>query len=140
MTDLIGGRGAAHFQHHAAGAAARKIGKLRALGVTTAKRAAAAPEVPTIAESGVKGFNVSNWQGILLPGKPGAIVRKLNRDLLADAQAAGMPEALAAQGWSPPAARRGVWRVDQSRDREIYESGEGGRHPRRLIRAGCLIF
>jgi len=99
MTDLIGGRVQLIFSTMPPALPHVKSGKLRALGVTTAKRAAAAPEVPTIAESGVKGFNVSNWQGILLPAKtPGAIVRKLNRDLLATLKLPGMPETLAAQG------------------------------------------
>ena len=76
-----------------------KSGKLRALGVTTAKRAAAAPDVPTIAESGVAGFEVSNWQGIVAPIKtPRPIVLKLNRDLIATLALPGMREALAAQG------------------------------------------
>ena len=99
MTDLIGGRVQLIFSTMPPALPLIKTGRLRALGVTTAKRAAAAPEVPTIAESGVKGFNVSNWQGILLPAKtPGAIVRKLNRDLLATLKLPGMPETLAAQG------------------------------------------
>ena len=76
-----------------------KAGRLRALGVTSAKRAAVAAEVPTIAESGVTGFDVSNWQGILAPAKtPAAIVQKLNRDVLAALKLPGMNEALAAQG------------------------------------------
>ncbi len=99
MTDLIGGRVQLIFSTMPPALPHIKSGKLRALGVTTAKRAAAAPEVPTIAESGVKGFNVSNWQGILLPAKtPAAIVRKLNRDVLATLKLPGMPETLAAQG------------------------------------------
>ncbi|HET7160088.1 MAG TPA: tripartite tricarboxylate transporter substrate-binding protein, partial [Burkholderiales bacterium] len=73
-----------------------------ALGVSTAKRATAAPDVPTIAESGVSGFEVSNWQGITAPIKtPQAIVQKLNRDLHATLKLAGMSEALAAQGLEP---------------------------------------
>mgnify|MGYP001562475624 CR=1 FL=1 len=102
MTDLIGGRVQLIFSTMPPALPHVKSGKLRALGVTTAKRAAAAPEVPTIAESGVKGFNVSNWQGILLPTKtPAAIVRKLNRDLLATLKLPGMAETLAAQGLEP---------------------------------------
>jgi len=99
MTDLIGGRVQLIFSTMPPALPHIKAGRLRALGVTTAKRAAAAPEVPTIAESGVKGFNVANWQGILVPIKtPGAIVRKLNHDVLATLKLPGMSEALAAQG------------------------------------------
>ena len=76
-----------------------KSGKLRALGVSTLKRAAAAPDVPTIAESGLRGFDVSNWQGITAPLKtPRPIVTQLNQALLATLKLPGMPEALAAQG------------------------------------------
>src|SRR5262249_23681888 len=60
-----------------------KTGKLRALGVTTGVRAKAAPEVPTIAESGVRGFEVQNWQGIVVPKKTArAIVERLNAEIL----------------------------------------------------------
>jgi tripartite-type tricarboxylate transporter receptor subunit TctC len=79
-----------------------KSGKLRALAVTTAKRASAAPEVPTVAESGVPGFDVSNWQGIVAPMKtPRPVVQKLNHDLLATLKLQGMNEALANQGLEP---------------------------------------
>src|SRR6202008_4836077 len=60
-----------------------KTGKLRALGVTTAARAKAAAEVPTIAESGVPGFEGQNWQGIVLKKKTSAaIVERLNSEIL----------------------------------------------------------
>lgn len=102
MTDLISGRVQLVFSTMPPVLPQVKLGKLRALGVTTLKRAAAAPDVPTIAESGVKGFNVSNWQGILAPAKaPGAIVKKLNQDVLAALRLPGMTEALAVQGLEP---------------------------------------
>jgi len=59
-----------------------KAGKLRALGVTTLKRNAAAPEVPTISEAGLKGFDVVLYSGVLGPaGMPAAVVNKLNGEL-----------------------------------------------------------
>jgi len=76
-----------------------KTGKLRALGVTTAARAKAAREVPTIAESGVPGFEVQNWQGIVVPKKtPGVIVDRLNGEILKVLAAPAMIEVLGAQG------------------------------------------
>ena len=76
-----------------------KAGKLRALGVTTAARAKAAQEVPTIAESGVPGFEVQNWQGIVVPKKtPGVIVDRLNGEILKVLAAPAMIEVLGAQG------------------------------------------
>src|SRR5687767_5466681 len=82
MADVVSGRVQLVFSTMPPALPHVKSGKLRALGVSTAKRAAAAPEVPTIAESGVPGFEVSNWQGITAPAKtPRPIVLKLNRDL-----------------------------------------------------------
>jgi len=79
-----------------------KTGKLRALGVTTATRAKAAPDVPTIAESGVRGFEVQNWQGIVVPKKtPGALVERLNAEILKVLAAPAMIEVLSAQGLDP---------------------------------------
>jgi tripartite-type tricarboxylate transporter receptor subunit TctC len=102
MTDVISGRVHLVFSTMPPALPHVKSGKLRALGVSTAKRATAAPDVPTIAESGVAGFDVSNWQGITAPIKtPQAIVQKLNRDLHATLKLAGMSEALAAQGLEP---------------------------------------
>jgi tripartite-type tricarboxylate transporter receptor subunit TctC len=58
-----------------------KSGRLKVLGVGSAKRVAAIPDVPTIAESGVPGYEATNWWGILAPaGTPAAIVERLNRE------------------------------------------------------------
>ena len=60
-----------------------KAGRVRALGVTTLKRNAAAPDVPTIAEGGLKGFDVVLYSGVLGPaGMPAAVVNKLNAELI----------------------------------------------------------
>ena len=59
-------------------------GQLRAMGVTTAARAAMAPEVPTIAESGVAGYDMSSWFAFVVPAKtPAAIVQKIQADTVA---------------------------------------------------------
>jgi len=59
-----------------------KTGKLRALGVTSARRAKVVPDTPTVAEAGVPGFSVENWQGIVVPAKtPAAIVEFLRREI-----------------------------------------------------------
>jgi tripartite-type tricarboxylate transporter receptor subunit TctC len=76
-----------------------KAGKLRALAVTSAKRHASAPNVPTVAESGVPRFEVLNWQGLVVPVKTSqAIVARLNKDVIAAIALPGMSESLAAQG------------------------------------------
>jgi tripartite-type tricarboxylate transporter receptor subunit TctC len=76
-----------------------KSGKLRALGVSSTKRAGVLPDVPTITEAGVPGFEVLNWQGIVVPKKtPDEIVRKLNRALLEALKSPETIKALANQG------------------------------------------
>jgi tripartite-type tricarboxylate transporter receptor subunit TctC len=76
-----------------------KSGKLRALGVTSRTRAKAAPDVPTIIEAGVPGFDVLNWQGLVVPIKTSpVIVARLNKDVQAALARPGMNELLAAQG------------------------------------------
>ena len=70
-----------------------KSGKLRALAVTTLKRAAVMPEVPTAAESGLHGYEVVTWGGIFAPAKtPRAIVMKLNQQMNAALQTAEVKE------------------------------------------------
>lgn len=60
-----------------------KAGKLRALGLTGAKRARLVPDVPTIAEAGVSGYEAATWHGVLVPaGTPAAIVAKLNGEIM----------------------------------------------------------
>ncbi|HEY6862918.1 MAG TPA: tripartite tricarboxylate transporter substrate binding protein [Burkholderiales bacterium] len=79
MPDLLGGRVTMVFSPMAIVLPMVREGKLRALAVTSLKRSAAAPELPTIAESGYPGFEVAGWNGLLAPAKtPAAVVRALN--------------------------------------------------------------
>jgi tripartite-type tricarboxylate transporter receptor subunit TctC len=82
ITELIGGQvqmmitGVVALMPHV------KSGKLRGLGVTSAKRVAALPDLPTVAESGVPKFDVSSWFGVFLPaGTPKPIVTKMNQEV-----------------------------------------------------------
>ena len=76
-----------------------KGGKLRALGVTSSKRSAALPEVPTIAEAGVPGYESLSWSGFALPaGAPREVVQRLNRETNAVLATADMKHKLAEQG------------------------------------------
>jgi tripartite-type tricarboxylate transporter receptor subunit TctC len=82
ITDVIGGHVSAFFAGTSSSTPHIKAGKLRALGVTTTRRSAALPEVPTIAEAGVPGYEVDGWYGLLAPAAtPPAIIARLNREL-----------------------------------------------------------
>lgn len=79
ITDLLGGRVALFFSTVAVARPHIQQGRLRALGVTTAKRTAALATVPTIAEAGLPGYEASGWYGFAAPAKtPAAIVTKLH--------------------------------------------------------------
>jgi tripartite-type tricarboxylate transporter receptor subunit TctC len=76
-----------------------KSGKIRALGVTTLKRVQVMPEVPTIAESALPGFETSQWFGILAPaGTPRRIVERLHQALARGSNSADVKDRLMAQG------------------------------------------
>ncbi|MBI3068237.1 MAG: tripartite tricarboxylate transporter substrate binding protein, partial [Betaproteobacteria bacterium] len=77
-----------------------KAGRLRALAVTSATRFAAAPELPTVAESGIPGFEVITWQGMLAPARtPAAAIRALLHELIRALQSPPVRERLTAEGF-----------------------------------------
>ena len=79
LNDLIGGQIQLMVSTFASALPHVKSGRLRALGVTTLKRSAAAADVPTLHESGVPGFDYSTWYALFVPaGTPRAVVDKLN--------------------------------------------------------------
>ena len=76
-----------------------RSGRLRAVAVTSPQRSKAAPEIPTIAESGVKGYAVTNWYGLLAPAKtPRAVIEKLHREFAAALHAPDLARRFAADG------------------------------------------
>jgi tripartite-type tricarboxylate transporter receptor subunit TctC len=90
ITDVMGGQITAMFSDAVPAVQALKTGKLRALAVTSEKRWPFTPELPTLAEEGIKGFAAVNWWGILVPaGTPRAIVDKVNADVV---KALAVPE------------------------------------------------
>jgi len=106
-------------------------GKLTALGVSTAKRSSVLPNVPTIAESGLPGFDYNLWVGVFAPaGTPIDLVEKINRDVLGALASPEVKDRLAALGadampMAPPEFRKFV-------QEEIGESGK-------VIRAAGII-
>lgn len=82
VTDLIGGQVQAMFDNVPNVIQHIKAGRLRALGITSAKRSASMPDLPTIDEAGVPGYQVSVWFGVVAPaGTPKDVVAKLNTEI-----------------------------------------------------------
>ncbi|MCO4862661.1 tripartite tricarboxylate transporter substrate binding protein [Cupriavidus sp. WGlv3] len=78
LTDLMGGQIQLMFDSMPSAMPFIKSGKLRAIAVTTPRRASALPDIPTVAESGLPGFDISTWYGLWAPrGTPAAVVKKL---------------------------------------------------------------
>jgi tripartite-type tricarboxylate transporter receptor subunit TctC len=99
LTDLIAGRVQMMFSNLLTAGPHARAGKLRGIAVTTAKRSPQALELPTIAESGVPGYDLTPWYGLLLPaGTPRAIVRRLNREIGDILTASDMVERFRTQG------------------------------------------
>jgi tripartite-type tricarboxylate transporter receptor subunit TctC len=99
LTDTMTGRVTYFFSPISAALPNVREGKLVALGVSTAKRSSALPNVPTIAESGLPGFDYNLWVGMFAPaGTPADIVDKINRDVGRVLQTPEAKERLAALG------------------------------------------
>jgi tripartite-type tricarboxylate transporter receptor subunit TctC len=80
ITDLLGGRVSIMFPGIGSAVPLMKEGKLKALAVTTGKRTPIAPEIPTVAESGVAGYQVATWESVQAPAAtPRDVVAKLNK-------------------------------------------------------------
>jgi tripartite-type tricarboxylate transporter receptor subunit TctC len=102
MADLVAGHVALTFGTSPTAVPLVKGGKLRALGVSTAKRIAALPDVPTIDEAGVPGFEASGANGLVGPaGMPPAVVEKLNAAVVAIVREPAMSRFLSEQGAEP---------------------------------------
>ena len=99
LTDLIAGETQIMFATSLSVMPHIKANRVRALGVTTARRSRFLPDLPTIAEAGVPGFEASTWHGVLVPaGTPGAIVDRLSTEINRALQLADVRERLAALG------------------------------------------
>jgi tripartite-type tricarboxylate transporter receptor subunit TctC len=102
MTALIGGEIQVYFSPPVVAMPQMKAGRVRAIGVSTKNRLAVMPEVPTIAESGLPGFEVVGWNGILAPAKtPRAIIDRLHADLVKIIRSPEVSADIVAQGIEP---------------------------------------
>jgi tripartite-type tricarboxylate transporter receptor subunit TctC len=83
LTDVMGGQVSMTFDNITTAWVLAKGGKLRAIAVTTAQRSPIAPEVPTLAEAGLPGYEIGSWQGVFAPaGTPPDIVKRLNAEIV----------------------------------------------------------
>jgi tripartite-type tricarboxylate transporter receptor subunit TctC len=99
LADLLGGQLSMMFDTVITSVPQIRAGKLRAFAVSSAKRASSLPEVPTLQELGVKGFDISQWQGFFAPaGTPRAIVDRLNAETVRAMHAPDVHERIAVQG------------------------------------------
>ena len=102
MNDVIGGQVSMMFGTVLETMPQVRSGKLRGLAVSSAKRMSAAPELPTIAEGGLPGYDVTGWYAFLAPARtPSAVVQKLNAELGRILQTREMRDLLAREGSEP---------------------------------------
>jgi tripartite-type tricarboxylate transporter receptor subunit TctC len=102
VTDLLGGQVQLMFDNAPNVMPQVKAGKLRALGMSSAKRSSFAPDIPTVAESGVPGYEVAVWFGLVAPaGTPREIVQKLNAEAMRILAMPDVRERFLSQGVEP---------------------------------------
>lgn len=99
VADLMSGQIALYFMNTAQSIPLIAVKKLRALGVTSRERSVSAPEIPTIAEAGLKGFDMTNWYGMFAPGAtPHATIQALNTEIRTIINLPDTRKGLSAQG------------------------------------------
>jgi tripartite-type tricarboxylate transporter receptor subunit TctC len=120
--DLFAGRVQLMFDNLASALPHIRSGKVRALAVTTAKRSSFLPELPTLEESGLKGFDMTTWWGVMAPGKtPEAVVQRLSDEILKAMEAPDIAERLRAMGSETPAVRTPAqFTAFVERERRVY--------------------
>ena len=102
IADVIGGQVNIMFLNMPTGIGQVRAGKVRILGVTSAKRVPQLPDVPTIDEAGVKGFETSAWSGVYVPmGTPRDIITRLNTEIVKILKMPSVREQLSGQGAEP---------------------------------------
>ncbi len=102
VTDLLGGRLALMFANLTTVLQHIKSGKVRALAIGTAQRSLIVPELPTVAEAGVPGYEANNWNGVVVPaGTPRAVVERLQREIKTIVNAPDVRDRLLAAAFEP---------------------------------------
>ena len=102
LTDIVGGHLDVVYNGITSAVALVRGGKLRALAVTSLQRSAALPDVPTLDESGLKGFEAVAWNGLSAPAKtPREVIMKINADVIKIVNSPELKERLKADGSDP---------------------------------------
>ena len=121
LPDLLGGRLQAAIDNVLVVVPYMKSGALRGLAVTTVKRSATLPELPTIAESGAPGFQASGWFGVLAAtGTPPHIINRLNAEINGVMQQPEVRERLLAQGAEPLSGPPDALKRLLARERDVW--------------------
>ena len=121
MQDLIGGQVQLMFGALPTLLPAIKAGQLRALAVTTARRADALPDVPTLAEGGVKGIDVPSWYGVMLPAAtPPTLVGRVQSAIAAVLAQPAVRDKLLAQGLVPVASKPDDFAAQIKRETAVW--------------------
>lgn len=123
MVDVMSGRLQLAITNSLTATPLVRSGKLRTLAVTSAKRSAAFADLPTIAESGVPGFELTSWYGVFAPSKtPMPVVRLINRNVLDVMYSPEMKEKLAADAAEPaPRLTPEEFRKEIAREVELWD-------------------
>ncbi len=117
LPDLLAGRVHVIFEPMVTMLPHVRAGRMKALGVTSLKRSAAAPEIPSLAEQGMEGYDVVLWYGMLAPtGTPKPIVDKLHAALVEFAASADVREKLSALGAEPTSSSQAEFAAMIKRD------------------------
>ena len=135
LTDLIGGQVNVMFETSVAALPFVKQGKLRALAVSSSKRIAAAPDLPTVAELGYPGFSGVPWVAIVAPANtPAPIVAKLNAEVNKALNSKEIREQFVAQGVEPmQMSPDELGAIHQDRARQVDQGGQGLRREGRIM-------
>jgi tripartite-type tricarboxylate transporter receptor subunit TctC len=126
ITDLIGGQIQVMFTTVASAASLVEAGRLRALAVTSVERSPAFPQLPTVSEAGVPGYDAEAWYGLFAPARtPPEIVARLNRSAATAVQAESFRKLSANEGLilvaAPPSELDRHFREEETRWRKVIE-------------------
>ena len=127
LNDVMGGQVTMMFSQMSSALPQVRAGKLRALGVASPRRSAAAPEIPTVAEQGLAGFEAVSWYALVAPaGTPPDVVDRVQKDVARALQLADTREKLAALGAEPvgstPAELAARMRTESARWAEVVKA------------------